>query len=81
MYLTSQLDFFTSAKPGHNSPVTIIKDRTRLTQRIEPGGDYPTRGNSRGKVGGKFINPHDAQQGEKKNGTNKAPYAHTEKKK
>lgn len=60
MYLTSQLDFFTSAKPGHNSPVTIIKDRTRFTQRIEPGGENLTGGNRRGEILGKMINPHTA---------------------
>ena len=58
MYLTSQLDFFTSAKPGHNSPVTIIKDRARLTQRIEPGGNNLTRGDSRRKILEKMIISH-----------------------
>lgn len=72
MYLTSQLDFFTSAKPGHNSPITIIKDRTRFTQRIEPGGDNLTRWNSRGKILRKIISPHAKHPTKNKNGKDKA---------
>lgn len=72
MYLTSQLDFCTSAKPGHDSPVTIIKDRTRFTQRIKPRGDNLMRGNRRGKILRKIINPHAKHPTKNKNGKDKA---------